>query len=130
MNEAKTSEGLTLPEINTHYQDSGHAPNFHFSYERPMPWMTAAGKGERGRNWSEYAVRKQGYGQLLAEWLAALFKKLKLLIALRSAPTVLPICLVEQLKCLCKIFTTFAAKFHTHTHTYVVLQALSLSLCH
>jgi len=69
MNEAKTSEGLTLAEINTHYQDSGHAPNFHFSYERPMPRMIAAGKEERGRNRSEYAVRKQGHGQLLAEWL-------------------------------------------------------------
>jgi len=72
MNEAKTSEGLTLPEINTYYQDSGHAPKFHFSYERPMPRMIATGKGERGRNRSEYAVRKQGHGQLLAEWLTAI----------------------------------------------------------
>jgi hypothetical protein len=31
--------------------------------------MIAAGNGERGRNRSEYAVRKQGHGQLLAEWL-------------------------------------------------------------
>ena len=44
MNEAKTSEGLTLLEMNTHYQDSGHAPNFHFSYERPMPRLIAVGK--------------------------------------------------------------------------------------
>ena len=57
---------------------------------------------------------------------SALFKTLKPLIALRSALTVLlPICMVKQLKCFCKIFTMFAAKFHTH-----VLQALSLSLCH
>ena len=75
MNEAKTSEGLTLPEINTHYQDSGHAPDFHFSYEWPMPRMIAAGKGERGRNRSEYPVRKQDHGQLLAEWLSNSAKK-------------------------------------------------------
>jgi len=42
---------------------------------------------------------------------------LKPLIAVRSAHTV-PVCLVKQLKCLCKIFTNFAAKFHTHTHTH------------
>ena len=41
---------------------------------------------------------------------------LKPLIALRSAHKVLPVCLFKQLKCLCKIFTKFAAKFHTHTH--------------
>jgi hypothetical protein len=29
--------------------------------------------------------------------------------------TVLPVSLVKQLKCLCKIFAKFAAKFHTHT---------------
>jgi len=34
-----------------------------------MPRMIAAGKGERGRNQSEYGVWKQGHGQLLAEWL-------------------------------------------------------------
>ena len=28
---------------------------------------------------------------------------------------VIPVCLVKQLKCLCKIFAKFAAKFHTHT---------------
>ena len=39
----------------------------------------------------------------------------KPLIALRSAHTVLPVCLVKQLKRLCKIVTNFAAKFHTHT---------------
>jgi hypothetical protein len=45
----------------------------------------------------------------------------------------LPECLVKQLKCLCKIFTKFAATFHahtrTHTHTHV-LQVLSPLLCH
>jgi len=46
------------------------------------------------------------------------FKTLKPLIALRSAHTVLSVCLVKQLKCLCKMFTKFAAKFHTHTHTH------------
>ena len=45
----------------------------------------------------------------------ALVKTLKSLIALRSAHTVLPVCLVKQLKCLCKIFTKFPAKFHTYT---------------
>ena len=45
---------------------------------------------------------------------SALFKRIKPLIALLSAHTVLPVCLVKQLKCLCKIFTKFAAKFHTH----------------
>ena len=39
---------------------------------------------------------------------SALFKTLKPLIALRSAHTVLPVCFVKQLKCLCNIFTTFA----------------------
>ena len=56
---------------------------------------------------------------------SALFKKLKPLIALRSAHTV-PACLVKQLKCLCKIFRNFATKFHTHTH--VVLQILIVTL--
>jgi len=54
MNEAKMSEGLTLPEINTDKQDSGHAPYFHFLCERPMPQMITAGKGRRGKNRSEY----------------------------------------------------------------------------
>jgi len=39
------------------------------------------------------------------------------LTALRLAHTVHPIHLVTQLKCLCKIFTKFAAKFHTYTHS-------------
>ena len=43
-----------------------------------------------------------------------------------SAHTVLPICLVKHLICLCEIFTKFAAKFHTHTHT--ILQAFEMSL--
>ena len=48
---------------------------------------------------------------ILTDRHSALFKMLKL----RSAHTVLPVCLVKQLKCLCKIFAKFAAKFHTHT---------------
>ena len=58
----------------------------------------------------------------------ALFKTFKPLIALRSAHTVLPVRLVKQMKCPCKIFTKFTAKFHTqththtHTHTHVALQ--------
>jgi DTW domain-containing protein YfiP len=55
---------------------------------------------------------------------SALFKTLKPLIALQSAHTALPVCLVKQQKCLCKLFTKFAAKFHTHTHTHTVLQVL------
>jgi len=51
---------------------------------------------------------------------SALFKTLKPLIALRSAHTVLPVCLVKHLKCLCKIFTKSTAKFHTHTHTHTL----------
>jgi hypothetical protein len=35
-----------------------------------------------------------------------------------SPHTVLPVCLVKQLKCHCKLFTNFEAKFHTHTHTH------------
>jgi len=46
---------------------------------------------------------------------SALFETPKLLMALRSAYTVLPVGLVKQLKCLCKIFTKFTTKFHTHT---------------
>ena len=34
-----------------------------------MPQMIAAGKGEKGRNRTEYPVRKQGHDQLLPEWL-------------------------------------------------------------
>ena len=85
---------------------------------------------------------------IFTNWHSSLFKMLKPLVALRSAHTVLPVCLVKQLICLCKtFFTNFAAKFHTHTHTHththhthshthahththVALQALSLSLCH
>jgi len=37
--------------------------------------------------------------------------------------TLSPICLVKQLKCVCKIFTKFAAKFHTHTHTHTHARA-------
>ena len=51
---------------------------------------------------------------IFTDWHSALFKTLKPLIALHSAHIVLPVCLVKQLKCLCKIFTKFAAKFHTH----------------
>jgi len=45
---------------------------------------------------------------------SVLFKTLKPLPALRAAHAVLPVSLVKQLKCLCKLFTKFAAKFHTH----------------
>jgi hypothetical protein len=56
----------------------------------------------------------------------ALFKAVKPLIALRLAHSVLPICLVKQLKCLCKIFTQFVAKFHTHTRSSSSLIVTSL----
>jgi hypothetical protein len=46
---------------------------------------------------------------------SALFKKPKQLTALCSAHTVLPVCLIKQLKCLCKILTKFATNFHSHT---------------
>jgi uncharacterized integral membrane protein len=49
---------------------------------------------------------------IFTERHSTLFKTLKTLIALRSAHTVLPVCLVTQLKCLCKMFTKY-----THTHT-------------
>jgi hypothetical protein len=35
-------------------------------------------------------------------------------LGLLSAPSV---CVVKQLKCLCKTFTRFTANFHTHTYT-------------
>jgi hypothetical protein len=50
---------------------------------------------------------------------SAHFKMLNPLIALLSANTVLHVCLVKQLKYLCKMFTEFAAKFHTDTHTHI-----------
>ena len=59
---------------------------------------------------------RSGLGSSLTRH-SALFKMLQPPIALHSARTVLLICLVKQVKCLCKIFTKFAAKFHTHTHT-------------
>jgi hypothetical protein len=34
---------------------------------------------------------------------------------------VLPVCLVKQLKCFCKIFVKFAAKFHTYTLFFRIL---------
>jgi hypothetical protein len=34
-----------------------------------MAQMIATERGKRGINRSEYPVRKQGHGQLLAEWL-------------------------------------------------------------
>jgi len=46
----------------------------------PMARMIAVEKGERGRNRSEYPVRKQGHGQLLAEWLKAILPLSKPLI--------------------------------------------------
>jgi hypothetical protein len=48
-------------------------------------------------------------------------------LRLLSAPSV---CLVKQLKCLCKIFTKFAAKFHTHTHTHTNTLFFKLFHCH
>ena len=57
-----------------------------------------------------------------------LFKTLKPLIALRSAYTVLPVCLVKQLKCLCKICAKFAANFHTHTRCSSSSFIVTLSL--
>ena len=57
-----------------------------------------------------------------------LFKTLKPLIALRSAHTVLPVRLNKQLKCLCKMFPKFAAKFHTHTHTRCSSSSLIVTL--
>jgi hypothetical protein len=64
---------------------------------------------------------------------SAPLKKFKPLAALRSAHTVLPVCLVKQLKCLCKMFTKFAAKFthtyiHTHTHTRCSLSSFIVTL--
>jgi len=59
---------------------------------------------------------------------------LKPFIALRSARTVLPLCLDKQLKCPCKIFNKFAAKFHTHAlffklfHCHFVTNLMN-SLC-
>ena len=54
---------------------------------------------------------------------SALFKTFKPVIALRSAHTVLSVCLVKQLECLCKLFTKLAAKFHTHTRTHAHARA-------
>jgi len=59
---------------------------------------------------------------------SAVFKTLKPLIALRSAHTVLPVCLVKQVKCLCKICTKFAAKFHTHARCSSSSFIVTLSL--
>ena len=58
----------------------------------------------------------------------ALLKRLKPLIALHSAHTVIPVCLVKQLKCLCKHFTKFAAKFHTHVRCSSSSFIVTLSL--
>ena len=51
-----------------------------------------------------------------ADRYSALFKTLKPLTALRSTHTVLPVCLVKQLKCLCKILPSLQKISHTHTH--------------
>ena len=81
--------------------------------------------------WSSfiYVVSCSGMGYSPTDILLSL-KALKPLITLRSAHTVLPVCLLKQLKCLCKMFTKFAAKFHTHSHARVVLRPLSLTLFH
>jgi len=55
---------------------------------------------------------------IFADRISALFKTLKPLKALHSAHTVLPVCLVKELKYLCKIFTNLAAKCHARTHTH------------
>ena len=65
---------------------------------------------------------------IFADRHSALFGTLKPLTALRSTHTVLSICLVKQLKCLCKIFTKFAAKFHTHTRCSSSSFIVTLSL--
>ena len=39
-----------------------------------------------------------------------------------------PVCLAKQLKCLCKIFTKFATKFHTHTRCSSSSFIVTLSL--
>ena len=59
---------------------------------------------------------------------SAFYKMLKPLIALRSAHTVLLVCLVRQVKCLCKICTKFAAKCHTHTRCSSSSFIVTLSL--
>ena len=69
---------------------------------------------------------RSGLGSSLTRH-SALFKMLQPPIALHSAHTVLLICLVKQVKCLCKIFTKFAAKFHTHTHTHTHTRCSSSS---
>jgi len=46
---------------------------------------------------------------------SALFKALKPLMELRTAHTGLPVCLVKQLKCLCKNFYQVCSKL-SHTH--------------
>ena len=66
-------------------------------------------------------VDVEGHPGIFTNWHSALFKMLKPFIALRSAHTVFPVCFIKQLKYLCKIFTKFAAKFHTHTHTHTML---------
>ena len=50
--------------------------------------MIAVGKGERGRNRSEYPVRKQGHGHLLAEWLNIFVLFLYLESELKYASTI------------------------------------------
>jgi len=69
MNEVKTSEGLTLPEINTDKQDSGHAPYFHFECPRLMPPDDSRREMRVGYKPDRVPVRKQRHGQVLAEWL-------------------------------------------------------------
>ena len=58
---------------------------------------------------------------IFTDQYSALSKRLKPLIALSSAHTVFSICLVKQLKCLRKIFTKFAANFHTYALLFKLL---------
>jgi len=58
---------------------------------------------------------------------STLFKTLKPLIALHLVHTVLPVCLVKQLKCLCKFLPSLQQNF-THTHCSSSSFIVTLSL--
>jgi len=65
--------------------------------------------------WSSFVDVEGHPGGIFTDQHYALVKTLKPLIALRSPHTVFHAYLVKQLKCLCKMFTKFEAKFHIHT---------------
>ena len=52
---------------------------------------------------------------------------------MRSAHTVLPVCLGKQVKCFCKILTKFEAKFHTDkrssSYLIVILSLIGRTAC-